>query len=47
MLLEREIKVLEQSNDMIAIHRAQGALTAYSRIKRLRDHVNATSNGNV
>ena len=32
---------------MIAIHRAQGALTAYSRIKRLRDHVNATSNGNV
>ena len=42
MLLEREMKVLEQSNDMVAIDRAQGALTAYSRIKRLRDHVNAT-----
>ena len=42
MLLEREMKVLEQSNDMVTIHRAQGALTAYSRIKRLRDHVNAT-----
>jgi len=31
---------------MVTIHRAQGALTAYSRIKRLRDHVNATD-GNV
>ena len=46
MLVELELKILEQSDDLVAIHRAQGANMAYNRIKKLREHVNAT-NGNV
>ncbi len=34
-------KVLEQSKDPVDVYRAQGALDALMKIKRLRDEINA------
>jgi hypothetical protein len=33
-------KIMEQSNDIIVIHRAQGAVAILKRLKLLRDEVN-------
>ncbi len=34
-------KILEQANDPIDVYRAQGALDALMKMKRLRDEINA------
>jgi hypothetical protein len=34
-------KILEQAKDPVDIHRAQGALDALMKMKRLRDEINA------
>jgi len=39
-MIESERKTLEQSIDMVTMHRAQGAISAYQKIKQLREHVN-------
>jgi hypothetical protein len=39
-MIESERKTLEQSIDMVTIHRAQGAISAYQKLKQLREHVN-------
>jgi len=35
-------KVLEQSDDIIMMHRQQGAITALRKLKYLRDEVNGS-----
>ena len=39
MLIEQQHKVLEQSENMITVHKAQGAIEALRKIRRLRDDV--------
>jgi hypothetical protein len=34
-------RTLEQATDIMAVHRAQGAINALHKIVNLRDHVNA------
>ena len=36
-------KVMEQSLDMIALHRQQGAIAALRKLKQLRDEINGTA----
>jgi predicted ester cyclase len=38
-LIEQKHKVLEQSNDMVAVHKAQGAIEAFRKVRRLREEV--------
>ena len=40
MLIDQQHKVLEQSDDMVSVHKAQGAIEALRKIRRLRDDVN-------
>jgi hypothetical protein len=39
-MIESERKTLEQSIDIVTMHRAQGAISAYQKIKQLREHIN-------
>jgi len=39
-MIESERKTLEQSIDMVTMHRAQGSISAYQKLKQLREHVN-------
>jgi uncharacterized protein YmfQ (DUF2313 family) len=40
--IEQHQKVLEQSDDIIMMHRQQGAITALRKLKYLRDEVNGS-----
>ncbi len=40
--IEQHHKVMEQSNDTIAIHRQQGAIAVLRRLKQLRDEINGS-----
>ena len=42
-LINEQHRVVEQADNMIVVHRAQGCILALRRLKRLRDEVN--SNG--
>jgi hypothetical protein len=39
-MINQHHKVLEQSTDVIALHRQQGAIAVLRRLKQLRDEVN-------
>ena len=39
MLITQQHKVLEQSENMITVHKAQGAIEALRKIRRLREDV--------
>jgi len=39
-LIEQQHKALEQSDNVIMLHRSQGAITTLRRLKLLRDSVN-------
>ena len=39
VLIEQQHKVLEQSENMITVHKAQGAVEALRKIRRLREDV--------
>jgi predicted Rossmann-fold nucleotide-binding protein len=39
VLIEQQHKVLEQSENMITVHKAQGAIEALRKIRRLREDV--------
>ena len=39
MLIAQQHKVLEQSENMITVHKAQGAVEALRKIRRLREDV--------
>ena len=38
--IQAQYKIMEQSNDMVTVHRAQGAIAMLKRFKLLRDEVN-------
>ena len=38
--ISKQHKILEQSSDIITLHRSQGAIAALSKLKLLRDEVN-------
>jgi hypothetical protein len=40
ILIEQQHKVLEQSDNMVSVHKAQGAIEALRKIRRLREDVN-------
>ena len=40
VLIEQQHKTLEQSDNMINVHKAQGAIEALRKIRRLREDVN-------
>ena len=42
LAIEQHQRVLEQSDDIITMHRQQGAITALRKLKYLRDEVNGT-----
>jgi|TARA_A200000159_G_C7218191_1_gene294963 hypothetical protein len=42
MAIEQHQKVLEQSEDIIMVHRQQGAIAALRKLKYLRDEVNGS-----
>jgi hypothetical protein len=33
--------IMEQTNDLVMLHRSQGAITMLRRLRQLRDNVNA------
>ena len=39
LVIEQNHKILEQSDDMVTIHRSQGAIHTLSKLKLLRDEV--------
>ena len=39
LLIDQKHKVLEQSNELNVVHRAQGSITTLRRLKLLRDEV--------
>ena len=39
MLIAQQHKTLEQSDNMITVHKAQGAIEALRKIRRLREDV--------
>ncbi len=39
LVIAEHHKILEQSNDIITIHRAQGAIASLGKLKLLRDEV--------
>lgn len=43
LTIEQHQRVLEQSTEVIALHRQQGAIQALRKLKQLRDEVNGTS----
>ncbi len=38
-IIDQQHKVLEQTEDMVAVHKAQGAIDMLRKIKRLREDV--------
>jgi len=40
LLIQAQYKIMEQSNDIITVHRSQGAVATLKRLKLLRDEVN-------
>ena len=42
MQIQAHYKIMEQGNDMITVHRSQGAVATLKRLKLLRDEVNGT-----
>jgi len=42
-LISQQHKLLEQTDDTIIMHRAQGAVTLLRRLKKLRDEVNSNN----
>jgi len=42
ILIERERKALEQAVDIVTMHRSQGAIASYQRLKQLREYVNGS-----
>ena len=38
--IQAHYKIMEQGNDMITVHRSQGAVATLKRLKLLRDEVN-------
>ena len=44
MLIDQQHKIMEQSNDMVTVHRSQGAVATLKRLKLLRDEVNGNAN---
>ena len=43
-VVEEQHKVMEQSQDMIILYRAQGSINMLKRLKLLRDEVNGNAN---
>ena len=43
-VVEEQHKVMEQSQDMTTLYRAQGAISILKRLKLLRDEVNGNAN---
>jgi len=39
LVITEHHKILEQSNDMITVHRSQGAIATLGKLKLLRDEV--------
>ena len=39
MIINQQHRVMEQTNDVVAVHRAQGAIYQLRRLKLLRDEV--------
>jgi hypothetical protein len=39
VLIAQQHKVLEQSNNMVDVHKAQGAIEALRKIRRLREDI--------
>mgnify|MGYP003134098938 CR=1 FL=1 len=39
-LIQAQYKIMEQSNDIITVHRSQGAVATLKRLKLIRDEVN-------
>ena len=39
-LIEQQHKILEQSDNMVSVHKAQGAIETLRKIKRLREDIN-------
>lgn len=39
MLINQQHRVMEQTNEVVAVHRAQGAIYQLRRLKLLRDEV--------
>jgi hypothetical protein len=39
VLIEQQHKILEQSDNLVSVHKAQGAIEALRKIKRLREEV--------
>ena len=39
MIINQQHRVMEQTNEVVAIHRAQGAIYQLRRLKLLRDEV--------
>jgi hypothetical protein len=42
-LIKQQHKLMEQSDDMVVVHRAQGAINTLRNMQRLRDNVLASS----
>jgi hypothetical protein len=40
VLIEQQQKVLEQSDNMVTVHKAQGAIEVLRKVKRLREDIN-------
>jgi uncharacterized protein YoxC len=39
-LIDQQHKVLEQSDNMVAVHKAQGAIEVLRKVNRLREDIN-------
>jgi hypothetical protein len=39
MLIEQQHKILEQSDNIVSVHKAQGAVEVLRKIRRLREDV--------
>jgi len=39
VLIEQQHKILEQSDNLVSVHKAQGAIETLRKIKRLREEV--------
>lgn len=44
-LIEQTQRTLEQADDPVTIHRNQGTILAFRKIKRLRDQINSLDKG--
>ena len=46
MIINQQHRVMEQTNEVVAVHRAQGAIYQLRRLKLLRDEVLKSQEGN-